>query len=175
MTVIKGIPLDGSIENKIAWARRSYCEMGDLLLADEKTVALLKELKDAIFASRAAMARSGVIEACRDCKENDGGSCCGIGLENKYTGHLILINLLLGRQIPEQRRDPSSCWFLGKQGCQLLARQVICVNYLCKKITDRIAPQKIAALREKEGVELERLFLLNERVKEQRTVLGGGS
>ena len=166
MTTIKEIGLDSSIENKIAWARCRYREMGDVLLADERTVVLLRELKDAICASRAAMARSGVINECRDCEENEGGSCCGIGLENKYTGPLLFINLLLGREIPAQRQDPSSCWFLGKQGCQLLARQVICVNYLCKKITDHIDPQKIAALQEKEGVELERLFLLNERIKE---------
>jgi hypothetical protein len=42
---------------------------------------------------------------------------------------------------------------------------VICVNYLCNKITDRINPQKLKALREKEGIELDILFRLNERLK----------
>ena len=60
--------------------------------------------------------------------------------------------------------------FEGAQGCLLLARHVICVNYLCKKITDRIEPLKLQTLREKEGMELEYLFLVYERTKK---LLGG--
>ena len=165
LTTIEEVSLDSPIEEKITWAMCRYREIGDLLRRDKMTAVLLAELKDAIYESRAAMAQSGVIDACKDCDENDGGSCCGIGMETKYSGILLLINLLLGQQLPARRDDASSCFFLGKKGCRLLARQVICVNYLCKKITDGIHPQKFAALREKEGYELERLFLLNERIK----------
>jgi hypothetical protein len=41
----------------------------------------------------------------------------------------------------------------------------MCVNYLCKKITDRVDSQKIRALREKEGRELDTLFRLHEQIK----------
>ncbi|MGD9033581.1 MAG: hypothetical protein PVH02_13010, partial [Desulfobacteraceae bacterium] len=68
---------------------------------------------------------------------------------------------------PRQGYDPSSCFFLGEQGCLLLARHVICVNYLCKKVTDHIDAGKIAALQGKEGVELELLFHLQERIKKK--------
>jgi hypothetical protein len=44
---------------------------------------------------------------------------------------------------------------------------VICVNYLCKKVTDHIDAEKIAALQGKEGVELELLFHLQERIKKK--------
>jgi hypothetical protein len=54
---------------------------------------------------------------------------------------------------------------LSEKGCSLLARHVICVNFLCHKITSSISPEKIAALREKEGIELNLLFMLQERVK----------
>jgi hypothetical protein len=88
-------------------------------------------------------------------------------VEDKYDRILLLINLLLGIQLSKQRIHRSSCLFLGPDGCLLMDRQVICINYLCKKIENRIKPSKITALRAKEGVELEYLFLLNERIKEQ--------
>ena len=99
------------------------------------------------------------------CEQEEGGSCCGTGMENRYGGRLILINLLLNVNIPQTRRDSKSCYFLGEEGCLLQARHVICINYICRKITDRIDPIKISALREKEGEEVNLLFLLHEHVK----------
>jgi hypothetical protein len=162
------ISIDSPIEAKIAWAEKCYDKIGDRLLRDDKIAELLVKSKEAIFASHKEMADVGVVNECKGCEEREGGSCCGAGLENRYGGVLLLINFLLGVKIPRDRPDPSSCSFLGKKGCLLPARHTICVDYLCKKITDRIDPQnqKIVALREKEGVELERLFFLYERIKE---------
>jgi len=47
----------------------------------------------------------------------------------------------------------------------LMARHVICINYMCKKITNNIQPSVLSALREVEGVEINCLFMLNEQVK----------
>jgi hypothetical protein len=160
-------PVSRAIEEKIAWAERCYKEKGGFFLRDERIVNLLDRLKGAVRASRTAMAVIGVAGECRTCEEREGGSCCGAGLENKYDATLLLINLLLGIQLPKQRSDPPSCLFLGPEGCLLIARHVICVNYLCNKIENRINPSKIAMLREKEGVELECLFLLKEHIKEK--------
>jgi len=107
------------------------------------------------------------VDECRDCEEREGGSCCGAGLENRYDVSLLLTNLLLGVKLPKQGHEPSSCFFLGAQGCVLRARHVICVNYLCKKISDHIDAKRIAALRAKEGVELELLFHLQEEIKKK--------
>ncbi|MBN1833254.1 MAG: hypothetical protein JW896_14210 [Deltaproteobacteria bacterium] len=158
-------PISRSIEEKIAWAETCYQEKGGLLLRDEKSVILLNRLKEAVRASRAAMVSAGVADECKTCEEREGGSCCGAGLEDRYDATLLLINLLLGIQLPKRRSDPSSCLFLGPDGCLLMARQVICVNYLCKKIENRVNPSKISVLRDKEGVELECLFLLHERIQ----------
>ena len=111
------------------------------------------------------MADIGIFEECRHCEEEEDGSCCGRGLENRYSGILLLINLLLGIELPKNRYNPKSCLFLTNKGCSLLARHVICVNYICKKITQNIDAEKIKFLREKEGRELETLFLLNERIR----------
>ncbi len=161
------IPLSRSMEAKLAWAEACYKEKGDMLLRDERTAALLSQLREAVHASRTAIVASGVADECRICEEREGGSCCGAGVEDKYDHTLLLINLLLGIQLPKQRLNRPSCLFLGPDGCLLMARQVICINYLCKKIENRVEPSKITALRAKEGVELEYLFLLNERIKEQ--------
>ena len=59
-------------------------------------------------------------------------------------------------------------------GCRLLARHVICINYLCQNVTERIDPLKITALREKEGEEVKCLFLLNERIKKLLKAWGAG-
>ena len=159
------ISIESSIEDKIAWAEKYLERDKDMFLGDEKTDELLKRFKKAAKISHEAMVQAGVFHECGKCEEREGGSCCGKGLENRYSGVLILINLLLGLELPEHRLDKKSCFFLKANGCSLLARHVICVNYLCKKITDRIDPEKIAIMREKEGIELELLFLLNERVK----------
>jgi len=161
------ISLESPIEAKIAWAEKRYQEVMGELLGDQEIRLLIDKLKGAIHASHREMAKAGVVDACRDCEEREGGSCCGAGLENRYDGSLLLINLLLGVKFPRQGYDPSSCFFLGAQGCLLLARHVICVNYLCKKITERIDAEKIAALQEKEGEELEYLFHLQEKIKKK--------
>ena len=166
------IPVTGSVRERIAWAETCSEEKGELLLMDERSVALLSRLKEAVRASRNAMALTGITDECRECEEWDGGSCCGAGLENKYDATLLLINILLGVQLPTRRSDPLGCLFLGPDGCRLLARHVICVNYLCKKIEDQVASSKVAILREKEGVELECLFVLKEHIKEKLRAYG---
>ena len=166
MAVIE-VPIESSIEVKLSWAKNCCRELRDELLGDEKTAEALRSFKKSAQDSYEAMIASGIVDECEDCEQREGGSCCGAGLENRYNGILLLINLLLDVKIPKKRYDPSSCFFLGQRGCQLVARHVICVNYLCKKITDRIDPQKIALLQEKEGVELEHLFFLHERIKKK--------
>ncbi|MCP4666388.1 MAG: hypothetical protein GY849_08470 [Deltaproteobacteria bacterium] len=157
--------LSAPVEQKIAWAQDRYQESGDRLRRSRAVSDLLDRLKNAIRMSGEKMARSGLARLCRECDRDEGGSCCGAGLENRYNGWLLLINLLLHTQLPKDRIDPQSCFFLGKTGCLLQARHVICVNYVCKKISLQIDPGQLAALREKEGEELETLFLLHEEVK----------
>jgi hypothetical protein len=95
----------------------------------------------------------------------EGGSCCGAGLENRYGAGLLLINLLLQTTLPQARYDENSCYFLGEKGCLLKARHAICVNYICSKISHELDPVLLGLLREKEGVELEAVFRLNEKIK----------
>jgi hypothetical protein len=157
--------LDSPIETRIAWAESRYREAGARLSADPVAAELLLRFRAAVDASRRRMIESGVAEHCRDCDLREGGSCCGKGIEDRYSGTLLLINRLLDRPLPRKRLDPAGCFFLGPAGCLLPARHVICINYLCAKITRRIGPERLRPLRESEGEEIETLFLLEERVK----------
>jgi hypothetical protein len=159
-----GTALDGSIAEKIAWAEATRRELDEFLRRDSEIDNLLQRLRVAIRRSTAAMLEAGVVWACARCEREEGGSCCGEGLENRYDGVMLLINLLLGARLPEQRRDPASCFFLGGDGCLLMARDVICVNYLCQRITGRLDGQKLTAMRDQEGEQLEILFRLHARL-----------
>lgn len=158
-------PLASPVQDRIAWAVASCETTRATLRSDETVEVLLARFRRAAESSREAMQSSGIVEICRRCDEIEGGSCCGAGLEKHYDAVLLLINRLLGTVLPGSRRDSHSCFFLGPEGCLLSARHVLCVNYVCRKITDRIRPERLARLREREGEELETLFHLHERIK----------
>jgi hypothetical protein len=162
---IREIFLSSPIEEKIVWAETSYQAFKEHFLKDKAVLDGLEGVKKAIYVSRREMGKIGIAGICTECEEQEGGSCCGAGLENRFDGWLLLVNLLLDQKLPRTRRDEKSCFFLGEAGCLLYARHVICINYLCKKITRRVDPKKINSLQEKEGQEVHHLFLLNERVK----------
>jgi len=165
----RDIPLQSPIEDKIRWADQAHQGLAASLLADRRVADLLGRLAGALERSRAIATRTGMGEICRACERERGGSCCGAGIEDRYDGRLLLINRLLGVELPERRLLQARCFFLGETGCLLPARHVICVNFLCENLARSIDQARLAELREKEGVELEALFRLHDRL----TVLMG--
>jgi len=158
-------PLDAPVEAKTDWANDCFEREGPRLLEDQSLAGLLKALRNAAHRSREIMSRTGIADLCSECEEKEGGSCCGAGLEKNFSATLLLINRLLGVPLPPDRKEPSSCFFLFSAGCTLVARHVLCINYVCNKITSRIAPDHLAALREAEGEEILLLFQVNEKLK----------
>jgi len=150
--------------DRIAWAEGQLSAHGTRWRADREIGQLLERLGAAIRRSRTAMVDAGVTAECACCDRQDGGSCCGAGLEKRYDGVMLLINLLLGVELPRERADPRSCLFLRGNGCVLTARDVICVNYLCRRITDKLDRSGTTMLAESEGEELETLFRLHTRI-----------
>ncbi len=155
----------GSIREKISWARKIYENEGKRFLLDREAARLLSALEQAVVSSKKAMKRAGVLDRCRVCDTAKGGSCCGKGIEDRYDGYLLLINLALGVDLPGKRWDERSCFFLSPCGCCLRARHVICINYLCKEILDHVNPHALKELQAFEGEEIETLFRLKERIK----------
>jgi hypothetical protein len=142
-----------------------YRRWSDALRADSGISAQLRGLAVKVEASAGAGRRSGVAQICSRCDLEEGGSCCGAGIEDRYTRELLLINLLLGVTLPESRHSPGSCRFLYERGCVLVARDIICVNYLCDRLQKTICPERLFELQEVNGAEMELLFLLHNRIR----------
>lgn len=162
--MIGPIPTMDGVEDAAAWAEACFQKHERRLREDPLIARLLADLEEAVHASSEAMGEAGLKELCRECEEEDGGSCCGKGIEKHYDGVLLLINRLLGISLPLKRMCEEGCFFLGDQGCLLKARHVLCVNYLCEKIKQSIPSDAILHLQGKEGKELETVFLLHDRI-----------
>lgn len=154
-----------SFRKKITEAHNLFALWGEALWRDPRIVSLLKSLEAKIAASAKVARDFGVLALCRDCSDEDGESCCGAGIENKYTSRLLLINLLLGVTLPEKRFWSKGCFFLSEKGCGLKMRQVLCVNYLCLKIQRMLPLDKLVSLQQITGEEMDTGFLLQEAVQ----------
>jgi len=162
----------GTIEEKVNWAREQFALCQGLFFSDPKLLELVTAFRNAVGSSHTEMQEAGIAHICRRCETEAGGSCCGAGIEDRYDQWILIANLLLGVNLQEARWKQDSCFFLGPNGCTLVARHPICVNYLCKDVTEQVAQEKIIRMRQKEGEELELLFLICERIK--RIVKSGG-
>lgn len=154
-----------TIEEKISLARRLYFRWGDALKAEPEISARIEELSASVKASSELSVRAGVSRVCKICEEEEGGSCCGAGIENRYSPELLLINLLLGATLPESSECSRSCYFLGGGGCILEVREILCINYLCSKLQKTIPKEMLLQLQEANGSEMDLLFVLHERIK----------
>jgi hypothetical protein len=161
----KIIAYDKLIQEKISEANSLFLLWGEALWKDPHISSLLTSLDEKIAASGKAMEAFGVGSACRNCSEEDGETCCGAGIENRYTSRLLLINLLFGTPFPKKRFWPNGCFFLSKNGCSLKARLVLCVNYLCLKVQEMGSAEELAGLQKITGEEMDAGFLLDEAVK----------
>ncbi len=166
-TDFKKMPVgpDHSMEKKLAWAHRLFETYSTRMLSDDTISSLMKDYKESIRNNWNVMAESGVVDECTECAVHDGGSCCGSGIEHKFDVVNLLINLLLGVRLPSRPWDPAGCWFLGEKGCLIIARHVICVNFICRRLYDRISPENIRRVQRAMQEETERAFVLEEYIK----------
>lgn len=156
-----------TIEQKIAQAHKRLEVCGSSLKEDPSIQALLRKLRNCIENTNQSMFTLGVVAECKNCEEKEGGSCCGVGIENKYDIVLLLINLLLGCAVENHEPVGNSCYFLGKNGCKLTARHVLCVNYICDKLRKKLTREELLALQTCAGEELDTLFILHESIKKR--------
>jgi hypothetical protein len=156
---------DRPILRKISEAEDLLAHWEGARRIDPHLVFLLNSLDKKIMASGVAMEALGVTSACRQCAEEDGDTCCGAGIENRYTSRILLINLLLGNALPKKRFRANGCFFLSENGCSLKMRLVLCVNYLCRKIQRMLPTASLLSLQQITGEEMDESFILEEAVK----------
>lgn len=153
------------ILKKIGCAETIFDAYGRELLSDREIKSLLEVYRQSIRQTWMQMEETGVVVECTDCAINDGGSCCGRGIEDHFDVALLLINLLMGCRLPSSRWDETGCWFLGKQGCRIVARHVICVNYICRRLYDKLDDRELRFLQQKMIEETDAGFVLEEAIK----------
>jgi len=124
------------------------------IMADPAFARLLARYREEIHATFRLMKELETGSDCSGCAARAPGGCCGAGIEEWYDPPLLLMNLFLGREIPRIRPHETCCMFLGENGCLLLSRHHICVNYLCDRITKRLPPHDLARLEAQAGREL---------------------
>jgi len=154
-----------SITEKIEAAHALFRKWGDRLLKDISVRELIAGLDLKVIASRKAMLDAGILSACRRCEEDEGGSCCGAGIENKYDVALLAANLLMGMTLAAERCFQAGCFFLGPEGCTLSARHTLCVNFLCQPIQKALALDDLVRVQNTIGDEMDTTFLLIEAIK----------
>jgi len=158
------------IRDKIRLSRQLYLRFRDELGSDSELSALFREYEGAVAASWQAMEETGIPEICLRCATVDPGppkgGCCGRGVDDWYDPYLLLMNLLMGVDLADERTYPDCCIFLGSSGCTLKARFHFCVNYLCSRITDRLGPKALADLRACYGRELYLSWLIETRLRQ---------
>jgi hypothetical protein len=150
------------IEDLIEQARKTYliCEPH----LKKPVMELVEKTRKAVEKSKLAYKNLGVSEICRRCDEEEGGSCCGAGIEYRYTEPLLIANLLAGVTLPSSRFNEKSCYFLGPKGCTLLFRHTLCVNFFCKKLYNILGIEQIVLLQTTIGDEIDLTFKLCEAI-----------
>ena len=157
-----------SIQKKIEQAHELCSVWADLLKEDPFISSLIHKLQSCIQNTRKKMVTLDIVSECKRCEEEEGGaSCCGSGIEDKYDTYLLLTNLLLGGSLQNGHPQKNSCYFLGKNGCTLTARHVLCVNYICPKLQQKLNREELIELQTCAGQELDTLFTLTEAVKKR--------
>jgi len=156
-----------TIQEKIEQAQDLFETCGDSLRENPSIRTLLNKLQECIENTKDSMLKLGVVAECEHCEEQEGGSCCGTGIENKYDVELLLVNLLLEASLRDQQPSQNSCYFLGEKGCKLTARHVLCVNYMCQKLQKKLAREQLISLQTCAGEELDTLFILHEAIKKK--------
>ena len=154
-----------SIYEKIEQALDLFETCGDSLRQNSSIRTLLNKLQECIENTKDSMLKLGVVAECKHCEEQEGGSCCGTGIENKYDVELLLVNLLFEASLRDQQSSQNSCYFLGEKGCKLTARHVLCVNYICEKLQKKLNRDELIELQTCAGEELDTLFFLHEAIK----------
>jgi hypothetical protein len=143
------------IEKKLEKAEQAFRLYGNWILEEKEISSLLKEHRKAIENTWRIMKELNIPEACSRCAEKDPGGCCFEGVETWYTPVQLLINMLMGVNIPMSSMFDGICAFAGEKGCLLLSRNAFCINFLCDKIKKHRSREDIDILNSSAGKEID--------------------
>lgn len=126
---------------------------GAACLEDPELCGLLLELEGEIEKTDSLMRDSGVVEGCTRCAKAT-GSCCFKEMGESYGYVQLLVNRLLGSELPQEKDFAGGCFFVGEKGCRLKARHAFCLNYFCPELEDILGGQVTMAIQLQVGKQL---------------------
>jgi len=135
--------MNPSVKKEIDRAGLLYVEHGKTLSLDERISKMLVGYREAAMRTQKKMQELGVSDSCAVCAIELKECCCFEGAEEKYDSILLLINLLMGVEIPEYREVPGHCLFVGDKGCKMIGRHYFCVNYICPPLKTSLGPTAV--------------------------------
>ena len=142
------------VSREISQAKQVYADLGAEILDQAELAELLAKFKDQILGTNRLFQELDVSADCAACCDREKGPCCFDGAQGWYDLRLLLINLLLGVEVPDSPELVDDCWFNSPTGCKLLAKDSICLNFFCPDIQARLSDADLLALRQQVGREL---------------------
>ncbi len=125
----------------------------------------LKALREGLRLSEEAYQATGAYQLCQICALRYPSTCCGKDMELEVSRELLVLNLILGMELPQEPAFSEACFFLGPKGCRLWARPILCRNFFCPWFRENFDLQKLAYLQKIQEKELNSLFNLLNRLK----------
>ena len=156
---------ENGVSSKIALARNLYQKHSQDLLSDKALSEMLIQLDQKIEATQKEMATTGVVAECADCAVQGEGTCCSERTGHKPDITLLLINLLIGKTLPDKAQSTDLCYFLTNRGCSLRARPILCVNFVCSRLREKIPHKVMVHLQQTAGYEMDILFGIEAHIK----------
>ncbi|MCB2188911.1 MAG: hypothetical protein KQJ78_21025 [Deltaproteobacteria bacterium] len=153
-----------SLRRVIAQAEDLFCRFGSEILEEPALHARVDAYRQEITNTWRLVKEAGWAADCAVCALSVSGSCCFDGVEKWFDFRMILINLLLGVELPTSREVAGQCFFIGPQGCKLIARNSICINHFCPPVLAKMGQEEVQTFRQLTGreiwagVELERVL-----------------
>jgi hypothetical protein len=142
------------VSTYIAKAKEAYAKFGGQIAAHPELAGLLTKFGEQIDATNQLFKDLEVAADCAACCDREKGPCCFDGAQGWYDLRLLLINLLLGVEVPDRPELVDDCWFNSPTGCKLLAKDSICLNFFCPEIQARLSEDELLRLRQQVGREL---------------------
>ena len=151
------------LTQKLDLLRRLWKAHRKTLTEDQELKHLLISHQRAFEKAQKVMKETGGEAFCARCGREK-RSCCGEDMEFHCDDRLLLANLLCGVELPSQRIFENGCYFLGKEGCLLRIRPLICRNFICPELAAFLGTKKIALIQHSLEEEARALFFLEERI-----------
>jgi hypothetical protein len=146
----------GPLSRKIHLAHQFYEQQGSALLAQPGIAHQLKRMDECAAASSGWMRNIEITEQCSACATTSkNGGCCSLAMADESDTILLLANLLAGYEVRVQRDVGRECSFLGPTGCSLRFKPMFCLNYLCRHLRQRLAPDDLQRLDHTTGLLLQ--------------------